>query len=232
MFVRIERCKSLAKILLNRPAKAHAYHQAMLDELESAFETLSKEYPVLVVGSTGERHFCAGADIQELWEKTSLDALELRSQRIFEQLAQSASISIAALQGPAIAGGFELALACDLRIAAPAAYFKLPELSLSLIPSAGGCTRLTQLVGQSRAKAVILGAETIDAQTAHSWGIVNRIDASPLDAAVRWGQQIAQNDNLALRLAKQVLNNPSLEKERLSEAILYANRASKSHSKG
>ena len=221
MFIQIQQHENIAIISLNRPEKAHAYNRQLLEELHLQFQTLSKSYPVVILSSTGNRHFCAGADLNELSQQTAEDALDLYSQQIFEEIAQSPTISIASLKGPAIAGGMELALACDLRVISPQTYWRLPELSHSLIPSAGGCTRLSQLVGLSRAKAVIIGGESIDAETSLLWGIANRLSSDPDREAIAWGQKIAENNPLALRLAKRVLNNPSLESERFAEAILY-----------
>ena len=133
-------------------------------------------------------------------------------------------MSIAAIHGPAVAGGFELTLACDLRIASPETWFGLPEVSKGLIPAAGGCTRLTDLLGLSIAKGVILGGEQILAKQAHQWGLVHRLSSTPQKAALEWAQVILEKDSLALTLAKQVLKAPSLEAERLAEAILYERR--------
>ncbi len=226
MFIQIQERSDIAILCLNRPEKAHAYTRKMLEELHNQFHSLCKRYRVLVLSSTGERHFCAGADLNELSHQTAEDALDLYSQKVFEDIAQSPTITIAALKGPAIAGGMELALACDLRVSAPRTYWKLPEVSIGLIPSAGGCTRLTGLIGMSRAKAVIIGGETIDADDALSWGITNRVSETPEQEAIRWAEQIAKQDPLALRLAKQVLANPSPEAERVAEAVLYERRNS------
>ena len=172
--------------------------------------------------SPNSRNFRTFADV----EKTAEDAFALRSQSIFEEIAQSSVISIAAVHGAAVAGGCELALACDLRVIGPKAYFALPEVSLGLIPSAGGCTRLSSLIGASRSKAVILGGDTITAQHALDWGLANRLTDTPYDTALKWAEQINQSPHLALRLAKRVLTAPNLAKERLCEAILYRQKNS------
>jgi enoyl-CoA hydratase len=219
--------QQMATLEIHRPNKAHAYTQQMLQELNAAWQRVEAQCSVVVIQSSGDRHFCAGADLTEMKQKRAEDALDLLSQRIFNRIATSHVVSIAAIQGPAVAGGFELALACDLRVAHPDAWFGLPEVSLGLIPSAGGCTRLTQLMGQSIAKSVILGGERISATRALQWGLVHRVDVQPKENAVNWAQKICQQDPLAIRLAKQVLEDPSLERERLAEAILYERRHGK-----
>ena len=222
--IQFEIKEDYACILLDRPEKAHAYHRQMLIELEEYVHTVTLQQKVCVIGSTGTKHFCAGADLNQLKKKSAEDALNLRSQRVFNRIAESSSIFIAALQGAAIAGGFELALACDLRVAHPHAFAALPETEHGLIPSAGGCTRLTQLLGGSIARGVILGGERIGAERGYQWGLFHRLNEAPLDEAIRWASQLSRSSRLALHLAKQTLNNPTLEKERLAEAILYERR--------
>lgn len=217
---------SVTTVLLDRPNKAHAYDRALLEALQSCFRSL--DATVVVIGSTGQGAFCAGADLQEMKHATPQDARNLLSQAVFEELAQLSAVTIAAVQGPAVAGGFELALACDLRIAGPSARFSLPEVSLGLIPSAGGCTRLPDLVGPSRAKEVILGGRKLSASEAVQWGIVARIEPNPLEAAQAWAQEIASADPTALSLAKTVLrgnHSDRLDLERLAQTTLYARKS-------
>ena len=211
-------------IFLDRPHRAHAYTPEMLTDLSKAI-SLSEEHSVCIISSTGEKHFCSGADMDSLQVRKAEDGLRLSSQRIFDQIAISSTIFIGAIQGPAIAGGFELALACDLRVAHPQAYFSLPEVSLGLIPSAGGCTRLARLLGESIAKGVVLGGQKIDAVSAERWGLVHKISSEPLETAKLWAEEIKQKNRLALHVAKTVLNNPSLQAERLGESILYERKS-------
>ena len=125
-------------------------------------------------------------------QSTAEDALDLLSQKFFDRIAQSTVVSIANIQGPAVAGGFELTLACDLRVSAPKPWFALPEVSKGLIPAAGGCTRLTHLLGTSVAKGVILGSEQISAEQAHSWGLVQRLSDKPRKEAMAWLKLFSQ----------------------------------------
>lgn len=210
-------------LLLNRPAKAHAYDRALLDALAEAIAAASGA--VLVIGSTGKGAFCGGADLGALADADPLSALDLRSQQVFDALARAPQVTIAAVHGAAVAGGCELALACDLRVGGPRARFSLPETSLGIIPSAGGCTRLPKLVGVPRAKEVILGGRQVDAEVALSWGLLNRLSDAPLAEAQAWGQEIVARDPVAGRLAKMIIDGAdSLSVERIAESVLYSRR--------
>jgi enoyl-CoA hydratase/carnithine racemase len=221
---------SVGVLWLDRPERAHAYDRAHLDAFDAAARALAASHPVIVVASTGDRAFCGGADLDAFGGP--LDALDLRSQLVFTALARLPVVTIAAVHGAAVAGGFELALACDLRVVGPAARFWLPETKLGIIPSAGGTTRLTRLVGPSRAKEVILGGRVIDADTALAWGVAHRVVEDPRAEAVAWGQSIAQRDAVALAMAKALIDagesDGALARERQAEAVLYARRGQRS----
>ncbi len=233
-YIRVE-CRGRTGILtLDRPGKANAYHGPMLEEFLGALRELhdDAEVRVLVIASAG-KHFCAGADLEEIRSRRAENAFDLKSAAVFDELAMLPEISIAAIQGGAIGGGLELALACDLRVATPTAFFGLPEVSHGLIPAAGGTYRLARLVGLSRAKALILGGKRVDGETALQWGLVNDLvsDQRLLDDAMAWAARIARNDGLALQLAKQALDAAGgIASDRhtaqLSQALLYelANR--------
>ncbi len=216
-------------LTLDRPERAHAYDGPLLEVLLEGARALAATCRVLVLGSTGEAAFCGGADLDALANASPLDALELRSQRVFTALARLPVVTIVAVQGAAVAGGFELALACDLRVASPKARFWLPETRLGIVPSAGGTTRLGRLVGASRAKEVILGGRILDADAARDWGLVHRIAADPRAEALRWAEEVAQRDPVALAMAKELLDatesDGALARERQAEALLYARLA-------
>lgn len=213
-------------LTLDRPERAHAYNRALLDALDAALSALAD--PVVVITSAGPA-FCGGADLEEMAQADPLDALDMRSQAVFERLARAGAVSIAAVGGAAVAGGFELALACDLRVGGPEARFWLPETGLGLIPSAGGCTRLPRLVGGARARELVLTGRVLEAEEALAWGLLSRLHADPRGEALRWAQQLRRRDPVALRLAKQALdsaapNQGSLDSERVAEALLYLRR--------
>ena len=220
----------LLVLRLARPQRANAYDQAMLEALEEALDRGLAQGPgALIVEAAGEGAFCGGADLDELARARPEQALDLRSQRLFDRIARAPVPSIAAVHGPAIAGGFELALACDLRLVGPRARFGLPELGLGLVPSAGGTTRLRQLCGPAIARQVILAGQEIDAQAAVTWGLALPIVPDPRAAARQLGARLCARDPLAMRLARELLRGEDdargLFEERMAEAILYARRA-------
>ena len=138
-------------------------------------------------------------------------------------------ITIAAVDGAAVAGGFELALSADLRVIGPNASFRLPEVGLGIIPAAGGTTRLTALLGASIAKQVILGGQTIAAEQAIEWGIGIRSGPNPFATAMDWATSI-NNNPVAAASAKRIIDaaaeDASLRDERMAQAILYEKRSS------
>ena len=228
MAILVTECDGIGLLTLDRPRRAHAYNQSHLQDFLAGFERLAAKLSVIVVQSTGDRAFCGGADLDEMAQVDPISALDLFSQKVFTTLVRSPVISIAAVQGAAVAGGYELALACDLRVVGPKAQFWLPETRLGLIPSAGGCTRLTRLLGPGRAKQVILAGQKIDAQRAVDWGLALSVDPDPRAAALALAKELRGRDARALQLAKQVIDleesRDSLAAERRAEALLYARK--------
>jgi enoyl-CoA hydratase len=215
-------------LTLDRPERAHAYDRTVLEAIASGFAELEGRCHVVIIQSTGDRAFCGGADLQEMQTTDPLDALDLFSQRVFNSIARSPVLTIAAVQGAAIAGGFELTLACDIRVVGPAARFELPETALGLVPSAGGSTRLTRLVGPSLAKQVILAGRSLSAEDALQHGLAIQISPDPRAAALELAKKISTRDPLAQRLAKGIVDGAedteSLQAERVAEALLYARK--------
>jgi enoyl-CoA hydratase len=211
-------------IRIERPTRANAYDRATLDGVATAIAELATSR-VVVVESAGDGAFCAGADRDEMAAATPESALNLRADVVFDALARAPFVTIAAVHGPAVGGGFELALACDLRVAGPNARFWLPETSLGLIPAAGGCRRLTAMIGPARAKSIILGGRQIDAGTALAWGLVDRIVDDPREEAARWAIEVAKRDPVAQRLARAIVDGEGAGwLGRVSEAWLYSRR--------
>lgn len=232
MPVHVDIHETVGTLTLDRPDRAHAYDATHLQLLENGLSTLLEHGArAIVVRSTGDRAFCGGADLQALARAHPDDALDLQSQRVFNRLAAAPVVTLAAVQGPAVAGGCELALACDLRVVGPGALFSLPEPSLGLIPAAGGTTRLTRLVGPSVAKQVILAGRTLTAEASVAHGLALGPADDPWAEAHRLAATIAtRHDPVAIRLAKQIIDRgeskDSLDAERVSEALLYARRTS------
>jgi len=177
-------------ITINRPDKLNALDAAVLDDLDRAIDglTASEGVGAIVVTGAGAKAFVAGADISGFPGLSAAQGrdLALRGQRLFNRIESSAKPVIAAVNGFALGGGCELALACHLRVVATGARFGQPEVKLGLIPGYGGTQRLPRLVGRGRALELLLTGGMIDAETARSWGLVNRVvDADELQAAAQ-----------------------------------------------
>lgn len=170
-------------LTVNRPDKLNALNRHVVADLERAFAAAAAESGVraVVVTGAGEKAFVAGADIGEFSGLSEAEGRELarRGQRVFSAIEGSSKPVIAAVNGFALGGGCELAMACHLRVAAKTARFGQPEVKLGLIPGYGGTQRLPRLVGRGRALEVLLAGGMIDAATALNWGLVNRVVDGP-----------------------------------------------------
>ncbi len=222
--------KTVGWIEINRPDKANSYNQAVLNELGAALERMKadSDIAVLVISAAGERSFCAGADLNEMQKKDYSDALNLTSAKVFASLASYPKVTIAAINGAAVAGGLELALACDIRICSDTSRFFFPETKLGLIPAAGGTRRLQQVVGIAKAKELILGGRVWAAEDALNFGLVSEV-LHPDELQTRaqqWGEEIGERNHLASQLAKKAMDfetsyNIESSYESVAEALLY-----------
>ena len=176
----LEHEKGIATIFINRPEKLNALNKATIQELHEVL-TLVEENPevrVIVITGSGEKAFVAGADIAEFAHFSASEGAKLAEQgqcKLFDFVENMKTPVIAAINGFALGGGLELAMACHFRIASDNAKMGLPETSLGLIPGYGGTQRLPQLVGKGRAMEMILTAGMIDAETAKNYGLVNHV---------------------------------------------------------
>ena len=207
--VRYELDGEVAVITIDRQAALNALNQDVLIELSLAFEMAeaNAEVRALVITGAG-RAFVAGADIAGMSELTDAFAgreLSLLGQDVFGSLAALPFPTVAAINGFALGGGLELALAADLRVAAPAAKLGLPEVGLGLIPGYGGTQRLPRLIGQGRALDLILTGRHVAADEALQLGLVNRVADDALAAAVELARTAARNSPIALGLAKEAV---------------------------
>jgi enoyl-CoA hydratase len=214
---------SVALIKFDRPARANAYTQAMLIELIRILGELAKDRRVrsIVFAGVG-KHFCAGADRHELQQRRGEDALDLASRGAFDLLARMPQPVIAAIEGAACGGGFELALACDYRISTAGARFALPETKLGLIPAAGGIRRLGQLVGLARTKEIVLFGRELDATTALAWGVVNAVHPDVVAAAVETAESLHARDAVAQRVAKAAIDSLGCANDAMLESAIQA----------
>jgi len=209
--VRSERRGATLLLTLNRPKALNALDRATLLALRSAVDAVADDDTVLALVLTGEgRAFAAGADIAEMRKLSPLEAKAFSrlGHETFSALEGLRIPTIAAVNGFALGGGCELALACDWIYASENARFGQPEVALGLIPGFGGTSRLLRRVGIAWAKEMVLGGENIDAETAQRIALVNRVfepDAL-LDAALAAAERLAAKGPVAVALAKKVLH--------------------------
>ena len=175
----IERDDTVAILTLNRPAVLNALNVALLRELDAAVATTQSDSSIraLVITGAGERAFAAGADIRELAALTAQEAREHASfgQAVFSRIEGLGKPVIAAINGFALGGGCELAMACTLRIASESATFGQPEINLGIIPGFGGTARLPRLIGCGPALDLLLTGRSIEAREALAFGLVSRV---------------------------------------------------------
>jgi enoyl-CoA hydratase/carnithine racemase len=203
----------IAQIKLNRPEKLNAVTPEMLQQMSDIVQQidLNQDIRVVLVVSTGEKAFCVGADI-EAW--AALSPLDMwrdwvqHGHRVFDRIAGLRQPVIAVLQGHTLGGGLELAMCADIRLAAENVKLGQPEVKIATLPGWGGTWRLPELVGVARAKQMIFSGESIGAQTALAWGLINEVHAeSELSTrAMLLAHQIAANAPVAVQLAKQVID--------------------------
>jgi enoyl-CoA hydratase len=220
----------IATLTVNRPDKLNALNAVTMRELGQAINEVRDREDVrgLIVTGAG-RAFIAGADISELANENPLSArnLSIESQRILRQFETSPKPVIAAINGFALGGGCELALACHIRIASEQSKFGQPEVKLGLCPGYGGTQRLARLVGQGQALQLLLTGETIDAAEAYRIGLVNRVVAPDqlILAATEMMKQILANGPLAVAACIQAVTlglDMPLEGGLALEANLFA----------
>jgi enoyl-CoA hydratase len=204
--------EGFAQLEIQRVEALNALNRQVLDDLEAAWVSLEadEDLAAVLITGAGSRAFVAGADIQEIHELPSAHAARdfaRRGQAVFQRIAESRLISVAAIQGFALGGGLELAMAADFRLLAQSAQVGQPEIGLGVIPGFGGTQRLTRLVGEARALDLVLTGRRIDAETALAWGLAQRVVPSDdlIPAAMDLCRQLAALPRLALELAKKAV---------------------------
>ncbi len=203
--------ENIATITINRPDKLNSLNGALLDELEMLVDTIKADpsVKVVIITGAGEKSFVAGADISELARLSVSEAktFALKGQRIFSKIEDLGKPVIAAVNGFALGGGCELALACHIRFASTNAFFGQPEVNLGTIPGYGGTQRLTRLVNTGRALELILGGDRISAQEALSIGLANKVFEKEelLYKTIEFAQKIASKPTMALGYALEAV---------------------------
>lgn len=232
----------IATVTVNRPNKLNALSRALIEELADAFARIEHEQVIraAIVTGAGEKAFVAGADINELAVLTAVEAREfsLRGQRAFRMLETCSKPTVAAVNGFALGGGLELAMACTVRFASENAKMGQPEVKLGMVPGYGGTQRLPRLVGRGRALELLLSGEPISAAEAHRIGLVNAVtpQAELLNYSREWLGKVLANGPVALALTMEAVDvglNFGLEEGLRFEAAAFGlSAASEDRSEG
>lgn len=214
-------------VTLSRPEKRNAIDAGTVEELHELCAALEREPKLLLLTGGTDGIFAAGADIAQLRERGRTDALAAINQGVFARIRALPLPSVAAIDGPALGGGAELAYACDLRVCTARSFFGQPEVRLGIIAGAGATYRLPALIGEARAKEILFTGRRVDAEEALRIGLVNRVVAEPgdlLPAAHELLDEIARASPLALRLTKLAVDAPAAahpQVDLVSQAVLF-----------
>ncbi len=212
-YILVENREDIAIVTVHRPDKLNALNAETVNELRTALQGVAADPAVraLILTGSGEKSFVAGADIAELAQMTPLSGIDVsrQGQDTFRLLETMRKPVIAAVNGFALGGGLELALACHFRVASENAKFGLPEVKLGIIPGYGGTVRLPRVIGRGRALEMILTGDMIDAQEAYRIGLVNHVHPQPelLAAAEQLAKKIAANGPVAVALAIEAVDH-------------------------
>lgn len=223
----------VATIIINRPDVRNALNRETWLELREAIKDVGMDngVKVAVITGAGDKAFVGGADIKGLSERSMFETLEWEAIDILSELENLKKPVIAAVNGFALGGGCELAMACDIRIASENAKFGQPEVGLGIIPGAGGTQRLPRLVGKGKAKELIFTGDIIDAREAERIGLVNKVvpQEELMNAVKGMTKKIMGKGHLAVRLAKEAINagmEMDLEKalllERIAQTVIFS----------
>ena len=220
----------VAVVTINRPP-VNPLNTQVFQELSQLFDELeeNEEVRAIVLTGSGQKAFVAGADINEMsgLDVVGVNKMNSISRNVFIKIENSNKPVIAAINGLALGGGLELALACDLRICSERAKFAFPEIGLGIIPGGGGTQRLQKIVGQGLAKELIYFGEMLNAERAQDLHIINKV--VPVEEVVQtakeWAEKLAQKPPVALQMAKVAINNGSdtdLETGLILESACFA----------
>lgn len=219
--------KDIAVVYINRENKANSYNQEMLNQLLNELQKLNsnKDIRSIIVTGVGDKNFCAGADLEEMKSKRAEDGIYLLSREVFNQLNKSPKFTIAAINGKAFGGGFELALSCDLRVSKVNSSFCFPESTFDLLPSAGGIKRLPSFVSRGLAFEMIFFNKLLTAEEAFNAGLVSYSGDNYWEKTLEYCHKVRNTSSLTLSLAKISLNhsysNLETDYEALIQGILY-----------
>lgn len=209
--VKVEREGGTAVVTIDRQDKLNALNAQVQEEIAEAFASISPgEVRAIVITGAGEKAFVAGADIAGMSEMTALEVRKFGriGTRMMDAIENAPVPVIAAVNGFALGGGAEIALACDIRVAAENARFGFPEVTIGIMPGAGGTQRLPRVVGGGVARELVFTGRIIDAKEAKEIGLADRVvgEGEALEAAKEMARQIAKNAPVAIQNAKTAMN--------------------------
>lgn len=207
----IEKNEGICTVKINNPQTLNALNAEVLNELETAFDLIRDDNEVHVIVITGEgKAFVAGADIAYMRDLDPSGAKKFSEDgsRVFRKIETLNKVVIAAVNGFALGGGCELAMACDMRIASTKAKFGQPEVGLGIIPGFSGTQRLARLIGMGRAKELIFTGSHIDAEEAYRIGLVNKVTEKEnlMEETYKIADKIKSNSRVAIKYAKEAIN--------------------------
>ena len=204
-----EKRSRVGLITLNRPKTLNALNNQLMLEVMDALETFDRQADIGAMVITGnEKAFAAGADIKEMADKSAAEIQTNDYTAVFDRIRSIRKPVIAAVSGWALGAGCEVAMSCDMIVASETAKLGQPEITIGVIPGAGGTQRLTRAVGKGIAMEMILNNRTLSAQEAYQFGLVNQVVpvGSYLDEALKLAEEIASRAPLAVRAAKKMIN--------------------------
>jgi enoyl-CoA hydratase len=227
----------VALIELNRPKELNALNRELMLELKQALKELDENDSVRVIVLTGnQKSFAAGADIKQMAGASAVDMYKLDQFSTWDQIKKTKKPLIAAVSGFALGGGCELAMTCDMIVAAESAKFGQPEIKIGVMPGAGGTQRLTRALGKAKAMELVLTGEFINAEQAYHYGLVNKVvpTESYLHETMKLASKIAEMSPVAAQMAKDAVNqsfennlNEGLQYERKNFYLLFASEDQK-----
>jgi len=234
-YLLLEKEGGIGIVTINRPEVLNALSTEVFAEICGLFKEIEDdpEVRVVILTGAGGKAFVAGADVADMLPRSSVEVIEFQKmgRKASDIIYNLSKPVIAAINGYTLGGGCELAMCCDLRIASEKSRFGQPETNLGIIPGGGGTQRLTRLVGMTKAKELIYTADMIDANTALSIGLINKVvpPESVLDEAKQMAQKMVSKSSITLRYAKMAINaaadmelTPGLDYEERCFALCFA----------
>ncbi|MFA5638155.1 MAG: enoyl-CoA hydratase-related protein [Anaerovoracaceae bacterium] len=219
-YIKVKKEDGKAILSIDRPEALNALNRDLIDELDLAVESINADKDIKVLVIYSEKNFAAGADIKDMIDLNPEDAKSFAFSGTFNKIAGLTVPTIAVIEGYALGGGLELALACDLRIASEEAKLGFPETGLGIMPGAGGTARATRLLGESKAMELILLGSIIDGKEADRIGLVNKVSSAEnlYSDALKWADRISHGALVALKTAKATIR-AGLKEQDIEKAI-------------